>query len=124
MLPLATLTTLAEKQVNRALATLPEPLRELAHRVAVHYQPRPPADVLAEGFEDDILGLFSGTAYCDELHESQPMPPQISLYLENLWDFAEHDQTVFREEVRITYLHELGHFLGWDEDDLEARGLD
>jgi len=26
--------------------------------------------------------------------------------------------------VRITYLHELGHYLGWDESDLEARGLD
>jgi predicted Zn-dependent protease with MMP-like domain len=26
--------------------------------------------------------------------------------------------------VRLTYLHELGHFLGWDESDLEIRGLD
>jgi predicted Zn-dependent protease with MMP-like domain len=26
--------------------------------------------------------------------------------------------------VRVTYLHELGHFLGWDEEDLAARGLD
>jgi len=31
---------------------------------------------------------------------------------------------VYREEVRVTYLHELGHYLGWDEDDLTARGLD
>ncbi|MEX2043899.1 MAG: metallopeptidase family protein, partial [Opitutus sp.] len=23
-----------------------------------------------------------------------------------------------------TYLHELGHYLGWDEDELTARGLD
>jgi predicted Zn-dependent protease with MMP-like domain len=31
---------------------------------------------------------------------------------------------VFRDEVRLTYLHELGHYLGWDEDELAARGLD
>jgi len=31
---------------------------------------------------------------------------------------------VFREEVERTYLHELGHYLGWDEDDVAARGLD
>ena len=28
----------------------------------------------------------------------------------------------FREEVRITYLHELGHYLGLEEDEIEARG--
>ena len=27
-------------------------------------------------------------------------------------------------KIRITYLHELGHYFGMDEDDLEARGLD
>jgi len=42
----------------------------------------------------------------------------------NLWDFAEGDAEAFREEVRLTYLHELGHFLGWDEDQVAARGLD
>jgi len=46
------------------------------------------------------------------------------LFLENLWDFADGDHKVFCDEVRITYLHELGHFLGWDEDDLAARELD
>ena len=30
----------------------------------------------------------------------------------------------FREETRLTYLHELGHYLGWGEDELAARGLD
>ena len=27
------------------------------------------------------------------------------------------------EEVRITYIHEFGHYLGLDESELEARGL-
>lgn len=121
---LSALTTLASAEVERALRSLPEPVQTLARDVTVIYQPTPPDDVLAEGFEPDLLGLFSGTAYGDALSESQPMPPTISLYLANLWDFAEHDREYFREEVRITYLHELGHYLGWDEDDLAARGLD
>ena len=29
----------------------------------------------------------------------------------------------FEDEVRLTYLHELGHHFGWDEGDLEERGL-
>ena len=91
--------------------------------MAVHYEAIPAADVLAEGFEPDILGLFTGDVHGAGAYDN-PMPPQILLYLENLWNFAEGDPAVFRDEVRTTYLHELGHYLGWDEDDIAARGLD
>ena len=47
----------------------------------------------------------------------------ILLFLENLWDFAGEDEEIFRQEVRTTYLHELGHYLGLEEIDLEERGL-
>jgi predicted Zn-dependent protease with MMP-like domain len=30
----------------------------------------------------------------------------------------------FREEVRITFLHELGHYLGLNEEDISERGLE
>ena len=50
--------------------------------------------------------------------------PVIPVYLDNLWDFAEADLEAFREEARITYLHELGHYLGWDEDEVSRRGLE
>lgn len=55
---------------------------------------------------------------------SLPIPPQIILFLENLWDFSDGDEAIYREEIRITLLHELGHYLGLDELDLEDRGLD
>ncbi|MFI5358306.1 MAG: metallopeptidase family protein, partial [Opitutales bacterium] len=103
---------------------LPPEIRPLARGVPVHYQERPAADVLAEGFEPDILGLFTGNPHGTEYSHDQPAPPQILLYLENIWDLADRDLAGFREEVRLTYLHELGHYLGWDEDELAARGLD
>jgi predicted Zn-dependent protease with MMP-like domain len=67
---------------------------------------------------------LTGTPHGAELSEANPTPPQILLYLDNLWDYAGADPETFAEEVRVTYLHELGHFLGWDEEDLAARGLD
>lgn len=121
---LARLTQLAADAVGAAQRQLPPEIRPLARGVAVHYEARPDADVLAEGFEPDILGLFTGNPHGSELAHDHPAPPQILLYLESLWDFAEADADIFREEVRLTYLHELGHYLGWDEDDLAARGLD
>ena len=118
------LTKLAADSVGAAQRQLPPEIRPLARGVAVHYERVPAEDVRAEGFEADILGLFAGSAHGTELAHDNPAPPQILLYLENLWDFAERDDAIFREEVRLTYLHELGHYLGWGEDELSARGLD
>ena len=118
---------LVEHAANIVGATqrrLPPELRAIARDVPVHYEKLPTADLIAEGFEPDILGLFTGNAHGEELSHDNPAPPQILLYLENLWDFSEDDLEVFREEVRLTYLHELGHYLGWDEDEVAARGLD
>lgn len=115
---------IAAETVGAAQRQLPPELRRLARDVAVHYERGPDADVLAQGFEPDILGLFRGSPHGTELAHDAPAPPQIILYLDGLWDFAEQNADVFRDEVRITYLHELGHYFGWDEDEVAARGLD
>jgi predicted Zn-dependent protease with MMP-like domain len=118
------LTRLAADAVGSAQRRLPPNLRALARGVAVHYESKPAADVIAEGFPPDILGLFTGSAHGTEPGAGHPMPPQILLYLDNLRDFAGDAGEIFREEVERTYLHELGHYLGWDEDEVAARGLD
>jgi predicted Zn-dependent protease with MMP-like domain len=118
------LLRLAADTVGAAQRQLPPEIRPLARGVPVHYERLPAADVIADGFPPDILGLFTGAAHGRELATDHPVPAQILLYLENLWDYAEGDEEIYREEVRLTYLHELGHYLGWDEDDIAARGLD
>jgi predicted Zn-dependent protease with MMP-like domain len=115
------LTKIAADTVGAAQRQLPATIRPLARDVPVHYERVPDADL---GFEPDILGLFTGNPYGTEISHDQPAPPQILLYLENLWEFADEDVEIFRDEVRLTYLHELGHYLGWDEDQITARGLD
>jgi len=120
----AELTGIAQAEVAELSRKFPADIASLAARVTVHFEAEPDHSLLAEGFEPDLLGLFDGTSYNDELASVQPEPPQIFLYLENIFDFAERDPVLFREEVRLTYLHELGHYLGWDEDDLASRGLD
>ena len=47
----------------------------------------------------------------------------LTLFLASIWDEVMGDVRVFREEVRVTFLHELGHYLGLDEDEVEALGL-
>lgn len=118
------LTEIAAAVVGAAQRQLPPDLRALARGVPVHYEKAPRPEVLADGFEPDILGLFTGNPHGQELASDNPAPAQILLYLPSLWEFAEEDAEVFREEVRLTYLHELGHYFGWGEDELAERGLD
>lgn len=118
------LTSIARQVVAAAQRRLPAEVRSAAANVPVCYESLPNDGILAEGFEDDILGLFVGHEHGGELAGTDPLPPQILLFLDNLWDLAEGDEGVYRDEVRLTYLHELGHYLGWDEEEVARRGLE
>jgi predicted Zn-dependent protease with MMP-like domain len=120
---LARLAEVAVEIVAGVQRKLPDEIREIARALPVLCESAPNAAVMAEGFPSDILGLFEGPAHGDEPSD-HPLPPHIILYLENLWDYAEQDLGIFRDEVRLTYLHELGHYFGWDEDEVAARGLE
>ena len=115
------LLRLARNEVSRVVEALPDNLRRRALEVPVTYESYPSEALLGDGWDPDLLGMFVG----DPVGESptSAVPLQILLFLENLWDFAEEDPELFQEEVRITYVHEFGHYLGLDEDELEERGL-
>jgi len=118
------LHALAAASVKKVRARLPLELRTASEPVATLYQSAPDQAVLDQGFEPDLLGLFEGASRLEADPLASDPPPRIILYLDNLWDLAEGDPQMFAEEVRTTYLHELGHFLGFDEDDLTLRELD
>ena len=118
------LTLIAVQVINALFKSLPTEIRPLAVNVPIHYEQGPGPDVVSDGFDENILGLFSGNPHGTELSHPDPSPPQIILYLSNIWEFSGANDTAFRQEVRVTYLHELGHYLGWDEEEIAARGLD
>jgi predicted Zn-dependent protease with MMP-like domain len=116
------LEALASVEVEATLAALPAPLREQARKLPVLFERQPSRALQSDGIEPDTPGLFTGPEFAYEEHAT--LPPQIILFLENIWDAAESDEAFFREEVRTTFLHELGHYLGLDEDELTERGLE
>lgn len=117
------LETIAEAEIARLSAQFPPEVRAALDDLPVHLQAYPDEDVVEE-LGDDLLGLFTGEAIHERGDSLDPSPPQIHLYLENIWEEAGYVATSYREEVRITFLHELGHYLGWDEDDMRLHGLD
>ena len=118
------LLELADREVAAIMGKLPVVLRDKAKSVAVIFQSRPAPGERDNDFDPDLLGLFVGEPFADEGSGLEPAPSQIILFLENIWDYAAGKEKAYSREVRRTYLHELGHYLGLDEDDLMLRGLD
>ena len=122
---LVALERMAKTEVAALRLELPREMARRAAEVPVVMLARPTkAMVRDDGIDPDLLGLFVGPNCAEGVESGDPLPPEILLFLENLWDYAEGDEDVFREEVRVTYYHELGHYLGLEEGDLEDRGLE
>ncbi len=118
------LRALARDEVEATLAELPAELRARAQALPVTFERVPNAAHQRDGIASDTLGLFVGPEFAFEENSASPLPPQIILFLGNLWEFAEGDEDIFCDEVHTTLLHELGHYLGLDEEDLFDRGLE
>jgi predicted Zn-dependent protease with MMP-like domain len=119
----ARLEALAEDELARLARRLPRSIRSALDEVPVHLEARPNPEI-EQVFGPDLLGLFSGEPVHERGESLHPEPPQIHLYLSNIWASVDQDNALFVEELRITLLHELGHYLGWDEADMERLGID
>lgn len=115
---------LADEEACSVLAKLPDDIRAQISELSVTLDPFPsPDEELEEGDDEALLGLFVGPSFAEALETADPQPCAIRLFVENLRDEAEDDPARFRQEVRTTLLHEIGHYLGLDEDGLAERGL-
>lgn len=114
----------AEREVVAVRKSLPADLAERAENVIIVFETRPSRRLVREGIEPDTLGLFEGGSLLEPEGEGDLLPPRVLLFLENILDEAEGEEEAYRREVRVTYVHELGHYLGFDEDDLVERGIE
>ena len=122
--PFDRLLSLASGEVGRTVSAMPPGLRARAAAVPVRYEERVAAHWVADGGGPDRLGLFSGPGLRDADASLSDEPPLVTLFLRNLWDWCGGDEDAYLDEVARTYLHEFGHYLGLEEDEMEARDLD
>ena len=114
--------------MERALEAIPESVRRYLANVPITVEDIPADHDLLDSdppLPPTILGLFRGAPYGQKL-SSDPwshLPSSIVLYQRNL-ERASRDREELEEEIATTLVHEVGHFLGLDEDELWARGLD
>jgi predicted Zn-dependent protease with MMP-like domain len=104
------------------LALLPQNIRTKLERVPILIDSAPSEELVADGLDPRMLGLFQGTPM-PETGNAAPAITNIVLFKTNLERFAQNEDHL-AEEIRITVLHETAHYFGLDEEDLEALGLD
>jgi predicted Zn-dependent protease with MMP-like domain len=111
-----------DRLVEDAIAGLPDEFAQWLDEVPVIVEDRPgKGDPLPGGADEDApVGLYVGRGR-DELPASGDLPPRIMIYREPLMA-ACGTREQLAEEIRKTLVHELGHYAGMDEDELDARG--
>lgn len=119
-----------DAQLEQVLRRLPKAVLRLLDEVPLYVEDYPARSVLAEkGMRpEQLLGLHTGIPLTHRsIEQSGYQPNHIFVYRLGLLELtsdlagAERDAEL-REQIRITLLHELGHYHGLDEDELDALG--
>ncbi|HEY3354805.1 MAG TPA: metallopeptidase family protein [Polyangia bacterium] len=112
-----------ESIAEQALEELPPIARDKLVNVPILASDYPAADIVKDGMDPRMLGFFAGVPYPEKSSMGGPAHLDcIFLYKRNIERVAQSPEDV-REEIRITLLHETGHFFALDEEELEALGL-
>ena len=113
-----------ESAAAAALAALPEHIREYVSNCPILIEDLPESDLVRGGdLSPQILGLFQGVPATDPDASGNRLDiDRIVLFKRNLEKVAS-DREELLEQIQITVKHEIGHFLGLDEEDVERLGL-
>jgi predicted Zn-dependent protease with MMP-like domain len=112
------------RHVRSTVQRLPSQFREGMTAVPILIEPLPDDDLVEDGFDPRSLGVFEGPDHAlrgsPDVHATTT---RIVLFAENLAAEFPHPED-FADQIRITVLHEIGHYFGLDEDDMVRLGLD
>jgi predicted Zn-dependent protease with MMP-like domain len=114
-----------DEVVQDALRELPSAFAKAVAEMAIEVRDWPTRRMLREaGLEEDelLLGLYSGVPLTERGAEPPSrLPDRIYIFRGPVEEVSEsRDEAV--ENIRVTVLHEIGHFFGMDEDDLDRLG--
>ncbi|MGA9073667.1 MAG: metallopeptidase family protein [Candidatus Sulfotelmatobacter sp.] len=109
------------KVVEEALDSLPQEFRSHIRNVAVLVEDMPPNQPSPRAGQQRqlLLGLFHGVPTTKKSVFDLPTGPDyIVLYQKNI-EAVCSSQAEVREQIRLTVIHEVGHYFGMDENQLK-----
>ena len=112
--------------VEEALDTLPAEVRVRMENVTVFVEEQPNDEQIAgaglDPHRDVLFGLYEGSPLGERSHDyAMVLPDRITLFYRPLVE-SFRGPVEIREEIRRTIVHEVAHFLGLDDDEIEGQG--
>jgi predicted Zn-dependent protease with MMP-like domain len=111
--------------VEQAIARVPEEIRQALGNMVITVQDHPSLELLEDlGFspDEELFGVYSGIPLNERSVTAPPLYPDIIyIFREPLEDYCRSRRELV-EEIEITVVHEIAHYLGFDEAQLQALG--
>lgn len=114
-----------ERLIFRALEEIPDEFRNALQNIDIQVRWRPtPAELRRVGVRrGSLFGLYLGVPLPNRgRHYSMTLPDTIVIY-QHTHERHCRSEAAIMEQVRQTVLHEIGHYLGIDEDRLQELGI-
>jgi predicted Zn-dependent protease with MMP-like domain len=112
-----------QRSVKAAAGALPPELRAAFDEVTLVMADYAEPYLIEDYDEPELMGLFEGAVRGERGGIHGLVSPRIHVWRRSHEHSCGSSQQ-FDEEIRQTLHHELGHYLGYDEDGLEKLGLD
>ena len=110
--------------VRQAVQEMPSEIGDILENVAILVEDWPGVDDLegtALASPDQLFGLYRGVPLPEREGGPPLLPDTITLFQRPIESSCTSSEEVIRE-IRVTLLHEVGHYLGMTEEDLERLG--
>ena len=112
-----------ERLVVEALTLIPTRFRREIRNLAVVVEDEPDAALLSEMEiepPDTLYGLYHGTPLTERTWgEGNTLPDRISIYQRPLEEDFGDDEDELRAQIGETLIHEVGHYFGLSEEEIE-----
>jgi predicted Zn-dependent protease with MMP-like domain len=114
------------EEVARVLDTLPRRFRRQLRNLEIVVEDRADTEVmLSVGLNprrDTLYGLYQGIPLPERSSFYLPiLPDKITIFSQPLLrDFPDPEK--LREQIRTTVLHEIAHYFGMDDDEIDKLG--
>ncbi len=116
-----------DKAVRNAISRIPPEFRDHLENIVISVQDRPSKDLLEEtGLPPDnsLLGIYRGDSLMNRSVTNPPLFPDTIFIFQEPLEAMCADLDELEEQIAITVIHEIAHYLGMDEDQLRELGYE